>query len=313
MTIRRNRFYGGSRPHHVDGFDVDLRVTGHSRGARPRRARRCRLGRTPCRPTYFEPGRNLAAKYGINRSQFFVRPGFVLRHLIFNSARPLFRNNAPLRRAVNFALDRRALARAATNTPLSDRLTDQYLPPSLPGFKDAVDLSPSAAEPRASARAGSREPPREEGRALHEQRSPAPGGGAGGQATAGARSGSRSSSSRSQAPPSSTGCTSPVSRGTSCCFSGPRTSSIRSSSSTCSSTRSSRVTGNVGRFDSATYNRSDAAGRTPARRRALPRVRRARRAACSARRLRLHRSASSTSRHSSRSASVASSYGLRST
>ena len=24
VVIRRNRFYGGSRPHHVDGFDVDL-------------------------------------------------------------------------------------------------------------------------------------------------------------------------------------------------------------------------------------------------------------------------------------------------
>ena len=26
IVIRRNRFYGGSRPQHVDGFDVDLRV-----------------------------------------------------------------------------------------------------------------------------------------------------------------------------------------------------------------------------------------------------------------------------------------------
>ena len=27
VTIRRNRFYRGTRPHHVDGFDVDLRAT----------------------------------------------------------------------------------------------------------------------------------------------------------------------------------------------------------------------------------------------------------------------------------------------
>ena len=26
VVIRRNPFYGGSRPHHVDGFDVDLRA-----------------------------------------------------------------------------------------------------------------------------------------------------------------------------------------------------------------------------------------------------------------------------------------------
>jgi peptide/nickel transport system substrate-binding protein len=42
---------------------------------------------------------------------------------------------------VNFAINRRALARTATGTPLSDRLTDQYLPPSLPGFSDA-DIYP---------------------------------------------------------------------------------------------------------------------------------------------------------------------------
>ena len=136
VTIRRNRFYGGNRPHHVDGFDVDLRVAGQ-----PEALDRVERGdadwTAALSPTYFEPGRGLAAKYGVNKSQFFVRPGFVLRHLIFNSARPLFRNNARLRRAVNFALDRRALTRAVTNTPLSDRLTDQLLPPSLPGFKDA--------------------------------------------------------------------------------------------------------------------------------------------------------------------------------
>jgi len=135
VTIRRNRFYGGSRPHHVDGFDVDLRVTGPAE-ALDRVERGDADWAYALSPHYFEPGRGLAAKYGINRSQFFVRPGFVLRHLIFNSARPLFRNNARLRRAVNFALDRRALVRTATNTPLSDRLTDQFLPPSLPGFKD---------------------------------------------------------------------------------------------------------------------------------------------------------------------------------
>ena len=92
-------------------------------------------------PSYFEPGRRLVAKHGVNKSQFFVRPGLILRHLVFNSARPLFRDNVQLRRAVNFAINRRALARTATGTPLSDRLTDQYLPPSLPGFSDA-DIYP---------------------------------------------------------------------------------------------------------------------------------------------------------------------------
>jgi peptide/nickel transport system substrate-binding protein len=55
--------------------------------------------------------------------------------LAFNSSRPLFRNNPGLRRAVNFALDRQAL-QAIGGGPLAGRLTDQYMPPLVPGFRD---------------------------------------------------------------------------------------------------------------------------------------------------------------------------------
>jgi ABC-type transport system substrate-binding protein len=137
VTIRRNRFYRGSRPHHLDGFDVNLRVAGQADALD--QVERGDADWSPAlAPTYFEPGRGLAAKYGVNKSRFFVRPGFILRHIVFNHARPLFRDNAPLRKAVNFALDRDDLARAATGTPLSESLTDQYLPPGMPGFKDAA-------------------------------------------------------------------------------------------------------------------------------------------------------------------------------
>ena len=53
---------------------------------------------------------------------------------------------------MNFALNRRALTRAATTTPLADRLTDQYIPPSLPGFKD-TDIYPLERPNLARARA----------------------------------------------------------------------------------------------------------------------------------------------------------------
>ena len=140
VTIRRNPHYRGSRPHHVDGFDVDLRVDG-PQDALDRVERGEADWTTALAPVYFEPGRGLAAKYGVNKSRFFVRPGFILRHIVFNNARPLFRDNAPLRQAVNFALNRVVLARTAAPSPLSEILTDQYLPPSLPGFRDA-DIYP---------------------------------------------------------------------------------------------------------------------------------------------------------------------------
>jgi peptide/nickel transport system substrate-binding protein len=137
VTVRRNRFYGGVRPHHVDGFDVDLRAAspfdmieridrgeadwGHSIAGQ-----------------FFLPPLDLAGKYGLNRSRFFVKPGLTLQLVAFNSSRPLFRDNAALRQAVNFALDRSVLARAPASSA-----TDQLLPFSLPGFRDA-DLYPLA-------------------------------------------------------------------------------------------------------------------------------------------------------------------------
>jgi ABC-type transport system substrate-binding protein len=140
VTIRRNRFYRGTRPHHVDGFDVDLR-SGDLSEVLDRVERDEADWGLALAPLYFEPGRGLAGKFGVNKSQFFVRPGYVFRHLVFNSSRPLFRDNAALRRAVNFALDRRGLVRAVTSTSLAERLTDQYLPTSMPGFTDA-DIYP---------------------------------------------------------------------------------------------------------------------------------------------------------------------------
>ena len=278
VTIRRNRFYGGSRPHHVDGFDVDLRVTGPAEGLdRVEHGDADWAGALS--PDYFAPGRNLAAKYGINRSQFFVRPGFVLRHLIFNSARPLFRNNAPLRRAVNFALDRRALARAATNTPLSDRLTDQLLPPSLPGFKDASIYPlqrPNLERARSLARGNLRG-----GKAvLYTSNGPQPLAVA---QTAKQQLAAIGLEVELRPLPGSAFVNRLYVAGEPwdlvLILWAPDFVDPFQFINELFDPQFTR-TGNIGRFDSATYQRADAAGRSAARPRALPRVRRARRAAC---------------------------------
>ena len=135
VVIRRNPFYGGSRPHHVDGFDVDLRapsidepIRGIDRGDVD--------WTTNLMPVFLNSPVGLVQKYGVNQSRFFSQRGLTLRMLAFNSSRPLFHNNPALRRAVNFALDRQAL-QAIAGGPLSGRLTDQYIPPLVPGFTDA--------------------------------------------------------------------------------------------------------------------------------------------------------------------------------
>jgi peptide/nickel transport system substrate-binding protein len=53
---------------------------------------------------------------------------------VLNVRRPLF-HSAAMRRAVNYAFDRRALARQPVRASFG-RPTDQYLPPGMPGFRD---------------------------------------------------------------------------------------------------------------------------------------------------------------------------------
>ena len=136
VVIRRNRFYGGARTVHLDGFDVDLR--GGSPTDMIRRVDRDEAdwGHMIAGVYFSDPTLGLTAKYGINRSEFWAKPGLTLRMLAFNSARPLFRNNPKLRQAINFALDRQAL-QGTSGGPIASSLTDQYLPSGVPGFSDS--------------------------------------------------------------------------------------------------------------------------------------------------------------------------------
>jgi len=67
-----------------------------------------------------------AARSG--RQRFFLYGAPLVDYIVLNGARPLFRN-ARLRRAVNYALDRQALARSFYDAP-----DDQVVPAAVPGF-----------------------------------------------------------------------------------------------------------------------------------------------------------------------------------
>ena len=77
----------------------------------------------------------LADRYGPPHREgaprFLVSPLLTINYLAFNARRPLF-SDARLRRAVNFALDRRAIADTYGWPP-----ADQYLPPGMPGYRGA--------------------------------------------------------------------------------------------------------------------------------------------------------------------------------
>jgi len=134
VVIRRNPYYGGRRPHHVDGYDVDLRAASPQDVVKRVDRGDADWGYT-LSGIYFDPTLGLVERYGVNRSQFYVKPGLTMRMIAFNLSRPLFRDNPGLRKAVNFALNRRALVAAGGS--LVSRPTDQYLPSILPGFRNA--------------------------------------------------------------------------------------------------------------------------------------------------------------------------------
>ena len=75
----------------------------------------------------------LAAKYGVNKGRFFIKPYLGLNYLAMNNDRPLIKGNLALRQAVNWAIDRRALINQG-GFGSGDRLV-QILPPGMQGFQ----------------------------------------------------------------------------------------------------------------------------------------------------------------------------------
>jgi peptide/nickel transport system substrate-binding protein len=98
----------------------------------------------------YGPG-SQAAKRG--RQQYFVSPQLGLDLFYLNTHRPLFAD-VRMRQAVNYAIDRRALAQVGDAAPAPDIPTDHYLPLGMPGYVQAhaYPLTPDLAKARALAR-----------------------------------------------------------------------------------------------------------------------------------------------------------------
>jgi ABC-type transport system substrate-binding protein len=131
LVLERNRFYRGERPHHVARIVADLAadrnvavdqvMSGAVETMQPPRG-------------IVERAAELVQRYGVDKSQLFFMPGAGVRVFHLNTSRPLFRNNPRLRQAVNFAVDRKALAREAGL--LAETPTDHYLLPGTPGYRN---------------------------------------------------------------------------------------------------------------------------------------------------------------------------------
>jgi len=158
LVAVRNPFYRGNRPQHVDRFLV------HQTAAPDLPAGSREVERGNADWFWGSPVSvgvrirdELIGKYGVNRSQYFIKRGTSTFYMALNTARPLFKNNAPLRRAVNYAVDRSAVLRVYA--PRYGNATDQLLPPTVPGFRNALLYplkTPNLAKARALARGHTR-------------------------------------------------------------------------------------------------------------------------------------------------------------
>src|SRR5206468_2561908 len=70
---------------------------------------------------------------GRGLQQWFPYPLSCVGYMPLNTSRPTFAD-VNMRKAVNYAIDRTALS--ATVPPYQAPITDQYLPPGMPGFED---------------------------------------------------------------------------------------------------------------------------------------------------------------------------------
>ena len=131
VVLKRNRFYRGGRPANADQvvWTIGMSVEGCRLATEQDRIDYCVLTPLPGTNTY----RELAARYGINRKggQLFFDTTLNTQFFAFNHERKAFkgRGQIPLKKAINYAIDRPALAR--TFGYLGGRRTDQLLPRAL--------------------------------------------------------------------------------------------------------------------------------------------------------------------------------------
>ena len=133
VVIERNRFYHGSRPHRVARIVVDISLDPATAIDRVDRG---------SLDYAWVPTGDYARSCDGTPAEVRVQPEALLRRA--GELSPVLRAQHEQRAlqgqrasapAVNFAIDRKALLRA--RGPLAGFLTDQYLPPGLPGFQDA--------------------------------------------------------------------------------------------------------------------------------------------------------------------------------
>jgi YVTN family beta-propeller protein len=150
VVLVRNPNYHGGRPRDFERIDVAIGMstgralaavgagtadyTSLATGASPNSGLSASLAAEALQlEDRYGPGSAAAAR---GRQRYFVSPVMQLDYFVLNTHRPLF-SDVRLRQAVNYAIDRRALAQLGDGfQPLPEQPTDHYLPPGMPGYRN---------------------------------------------------------------------------------------------------------------------------------------------------------------------------------
>jgi ABC-type transport system substrate-binding protein len=151
LTLKRNPFYKGSRPHNLAQINVRVQVAIE---AAYREVRASQADYTTLLPPTAPA--ELGRIYGVNRSQFRVVPASCTSYISLNTQNPLFRNNVKLRQAVNYVINRRSLV--ALGGAYNGVPHDQMLPIGFPGYRPAniYPNRPNIAKAKSLARGSTR-------------------------------------------------------------------------------------------------------------------------------------------------------------
>ncbi|HEY7605031.1 MAG TPA: ABC transporter substrate-binding protein, partial [Gaiellaceae bacterium] len=129
VVVKSNPHYTGKRPHHVDEMSVTTN-TNQNQSLLQVKSGQADYDLGPLPPASIS---GLAQQFGVNKSQFFVHPANVVYYAALN----MRRLDLDTRKAINYAIDRPALARQAG--ALAGSPTAQILPPTLRGYRKLTE------------------------------------------------------------------------------------------------------------------------------------------------------------------------------
>ena len=132
IVLQRNPNYRGPRPHHVDTMIVTVNANSNQSllQIRSDQADYDMYGLPSASASL------LAKQYGVNKGRFLVHDSNSINYIAINTRRV---SDLSVRKAINYAIDRPAMVRQAG--VLAGEPTDQFLPPTLRGYRNA-DIYP---------------------------------------------------------------------------------------------------------------------------------------------------------------------------